>query len=472
MVECFGGDVYGNGIGSTKTRSVVVAGSDMRFLGLDLGSSSIKGGVLDLDSGEVQAVHSAPFPSPVEGLRPGCFEVELPEVMTSARDVMDGLLAACPDAVGVLFSSQMGGVVLTDDRYRAVSRYLSWRDQRVLQPLPGSGRTCYAELLEAVSSDDLSRVGQELKPGGASCLLYWLARSGLLPDVAARAMSLGDYVVSQLTGASPRSEPTLALGLVNLETGVWHRDWFESLGFGQLNWPELATCFQPAGEWRVSGRLVPCFPAVGDHQAALFGTGLKEGELSINVSTGAQVSELSARWQPGNYQTRPYFDGRLLNTITHLPAGRSLNGLVDLLTEIPRRAGLSIADPWEAIAQAVDCVPDSSLDVHLAFFASSVGERGHIQNVVLENLNVGSLFRAAFRNMADNFQSAARRLDDGETWTGIVLSGGLPRKLPALAAEISSRFKAPVRAVHAQEETLQGLLELARIIAGSRAVAD
>jgi len=42
----------------------------------------------------------------------------------------------------------------------------------------------------------------------------------------------------------------------------------------------------------------------------------------------------------------------LLNTITHLPAGRSLNVLVDLLTELARAEGLVLADPWKFIAES------------------------------------------------------------------------------------------------------------------------
>ena len=51
------------------------------------------------------------------------------------------------------------------------------------------------------------------------------------------------------------------------------------------------------------------------------------------------------RHQPGDYQFRPYFDKQYLKTLTHLLAGRSLNVLVDLLSEIPREQGFEIEDP-------------------------------------------------------------------------------------------------------------------------------
>ena len=64
------------------------------------------------------------------------------------------------------------------------------------------------------------------------------------------------------------------------------------------------------------------------------------GELSINISTGSQVSRRTDRLEPGEVQTRAYFHGDLLQTITHLPAGRSLNVLVRLLTEVARAEGM------------------------------------------------------------------------------------------------------------------------------------
>jgi sugar (pentulose or hexulose) kinase len=107
-------------------------------------------------------------------------------------------------------------------------------------------------------------------------------------------------------------------------------------------------------------------------------------------------------------------------------------------------------------------MPDTDLEVDLAFFASAVGNRGGLRNIRLENLSVGHLFRAAFENMADNYSKAARRLSPNDDWNRIVLSGGLCQKLPALREIILGRFGRPHRMVEASEETLIGLARLAR----------
>ena len=47
----------------------------MAFIGIDIGSSFIKGSLLDLDRKALVHVHRVPFPPPLQGLPPGHREV-------------------------------------------------------------------------------------------------------------------------------------------------------------------------------------------------------------------------------------------------------------------------------------------------------------------------------------------------------------------------------------------------------------
>ncbi len=53
----------------------------MQCLGLDIGSSTIKGAILDLESGAVHSITREPFPEPVPGLPTGWFEVDPSEIV-------------------------------------------------------------------------------------------------------------------------------------------------------------------------------------------------------------------------------------------------------------------------------------------------------------------------------------------------------------------------------------------------------
>ena len=99
--------------------------------------------------------------------------------------------------------------------------------------------------------------------------------------------------------------------------------------------------------------------------------------------------------------------------------------LVDLLSEIPRDRGFEVEDPWPYIAE-VAAAAETDLEVDLAFFEGPMGSRGEICNITVDNLDVGSLFRAAFDNMASNYEVCATRLSpEGEIGMVLVLSGGL-----------------------------------------------
>jgi sugar (pentulose or hexulose) kinase len=452
------------------------------YLGIDLGSTSIKGGVLETSQQSVSDVTQVTFPGAVPGLPAGHFEVNPDDIVRSTKTLIRQYLNRYAEIAGIVFSSQMGGVILTDAEFRAVTNYLSWRDQRVTLPKASdfgthSGSTLTAgswfdDLTRKISEDDLLEIGNELKPGSAVSLLYWLTATGHLPKNAAFAMNSGDYIVSALCEAPPVTDPTLALGTLQLGTGTIFRELFAKLGFGHLAWPDVKSGIpngDAAGVLQIDGTSIPCFPAVGDHQAALLGADLKRGELSLNISTGSQVSQVTSEFCPGNYQSRPFFDGQYLNTITHLPAGRSLNALVELLCELSVVDGHVIRDPWQHIARAIEKTASTDLEMDLAFFASSVGDSGNLQKIRLENLTVGHLFIAAFENMAQNYRRCAERICPKTDWTQVVLSGGLPQKLERLRSIVSSQFSEPIRMPQIVEETLQGLLRIAeRIENGKR----
>lgn len=435
----------------------------MRCYGLDVGSSSIKGAVLDLDSGRVESVVRTPFPAPQPDMANGFFEIAAAEITNAATHVLTSLLDGAPDAHAVFAAGQMGGVILVDDRGRPLTNYLSWRDQRTLQRHPVGASYC--ELIrQRWTETEFSELGRELQPGSATSLLFWLSENGQLPD-RATPISVADFVLGSLCKTQSPMHPTQAIGLLHGLTRDWHQAALNRLGFDRLRWPRLATTWKPLGWWSIRGRRLPCYPAVGDQQCALRGVGLGRDELSLNVSTGSQVSRRTQSFVPGPYQTRAYFDGDYLNTITHLPAGRSLNVIVDLLTELARAEGVTLNHCWDTIATASAKSDPGGLRCNLAFFAGPMGSQGAIEGITTDNLTVGHLFHAAFLAMAQNYAACAERVWPEQCWKRIAVSGGLTRQVPVLRQMIERRFTAPLRESTATEETMLGLLDLARNMA-------
>jgi sugar (pentulose or hexulose) kinase len=425
----------------------------MRLLGLDLGTTSFKGAVLDLDRRTVTHVRRVPAPEPVSGLPAGHHELDPQAVLAAVRRLIGELLTEAPDAEGLVLCSQMHCVVLTDAAGRPRSNVITWKDQR------GAGNL-FTELKRLVTADEQCEIGRELRVGLPVVTLSWLRQNGRLEPGLVPA-SLPDFVLSQLCGVGPTTEATNAAahGLFHLGHGDWHQELIAKLGLDGLRWPPVRPFGEVVGTAELDGQRLRCFTPVGDQQCALAGAELAERELSLNVSTGSQVSLLAPDPGGGDYQVRPYFSGRWLRTIVQVPAGRSLSVLVDLLTEIPGGG----ADPWEYVARESERAGEPDLDVNLAFFAGPFGSSGSVTNIREGNLTVGNLFAAAFRWMAANYARCAERLSPDRAWDRVVFSGGLAQRFGRLRRDVLARLgDPPWRHCPTEEDTLHGLLILAK----------
>jgi sugar (pentulose or hexulose) kinase len=439
----------------------------MKFLALDLGTSFLKGAVLELEQVGISHISRTPFPAPVAQLPSRHVEVAPAAIVRATQTLLDQLAAAAPDAEGVVVTSQMHGIVLTNAQGKAISNAVTWQDQRILDPAGHGEGSYYDQLTEQLTPAAVAATGNGLKPSLPLCTLAWWAQKGILREGAVPA-SLPDYVLSTISHSPPVAEPTMAasMGLLDLATGDWHQEILRDLGLERLAWPRVADLSAPSYQLEIGGRKLPCYAPVGDHQCALVGALLQAGELSLNISTGSQLGVIAPTFLPGPYETRPYFDGAYLQAITRIPAGRALNALVALLTELAQAEGYSIHDPWATIAAAVEATPQTDMHMDISFFASPVGERGEMTNLSEENMQVGHLFRAAFQAMARNYKLCAERLAPPQPWARLVFSGGLAQRFQSLRAEIATRFDLPYRLCPTSEDTLLGLLALARVAAG------
>ena len=449
----------------------------MNFIGIDIGTSFIKGTILDTDQLTLLHIERIPFPGAIDGLPPFHFEIEPAKLVATVKNLIKQLLSHVPHCAGLVLCSQMHGFVLMDPSGNPLTNVITWRDERASGGHPSNAGSYFDMLMQHVSQDDLRALGNGLRPGLPIGTLFWLRENGLLPTGDAVPMSLPDFVMHQLcTNSVVGIEPTNAAahGLFDVQTNDWHWSLLDKLGLGNLQWPPIRQVDQIIGEFEIQGQRFPVYMPVGDHQCALLGAFLQAKELSLNVSTGSQVSLLTAEFRPGEFETRPFFDGQFLNTFVKIPAGRALDALVALLVETTSRQGLDVGDPWRVIAEQVAAVEETDLSIDLSFYVSVSGtSSGHISNIREETLTVGHLFRAAFKNMTQNFHDYAQSLAPDVTtsgassaWERLVFSGGLVQKIEPLRDMIVAKFDCPYRMSASSEDTMLGLLALALVVGG------
>lgn len=438
----------------------------MTAIGIDVGSTSIKGALLAPGGMILGPIERIDFPKSVSGLPYGYFEINPSDVFVGIDLLLTRLLNNSPNAKSLYISGQMGGAMLCNEGGEPQTRYISWRDQRSL--VKDEYGSCLFELLrDKLGIDTLFQIGQELKPGSTTILLHVLAQS---VGVTRRLYpaTIADGVAAYLCRQSPRMHPTMAIGMLDLtrSSPTWHGGMIDLLRLGDLEWPSLAQINKPYGETVVNGVALEVFPAVGDQQSALIGAGLLENELSLNISTGAQVSQIVDQVSVGSHQTRCFFKGKLLETITHIPAGRSLHSIVEVLTELSRSQGLPLGDSWKTMIRLMNESEKSTLsgnlEVGLSFFPSPVGSEGFIRGITLENFSVGKLMLAAIKNLADNLTKCSSILNPNNPWSNVRISGGLSHSLPQLVKYLASYFGANrLSESVVDEETLVGLAMLA-----------
>ena len=442
----------------------------MSFIAIDIGTSFMKGAVLDLAQMQLQHIHREPIPAGINGLEPLMHEIDPAALVEAVRKLITKLVRQAGQCQGLVMCSQMHGMVLMDDANHAVTNVIPWLDQRASTPCPAQEGTVFDAMMTRLDQRDVTELGNGLRAGLPVGTLYWYKLHERFPANAHTAASLPEFVLSQLCqGRAPLGmEPTYAhgQGVFSMATRAWHQPVIKQLELDFLAWPVIRSLAEPVGMLQIEGQEFPCYPPVGDHQCALAGAFLRAGELSLNVSTGSQVSLVTPTFQPGVYETRPYFDDQFLNTFVKIPAGRALDVLVNLLSELARLNGAAVDEPWPLIEAAASAVADTDLQINLAFFDSLSGNEGSIHHIREDNFSVGHLFRAAFQNMAANYNLYAQRLSPDKQWRNLVFSGGLAQKLPLLRQIILAQLPGDYRLCASTEDTLLGLLSLALFCSG------
>jgi sugar (pentulose or hexulose) kinase len=439
----------------------------LALLGIDIGTSFVKGAVLDVNERRFHHIKRVSFPGSLSGLHPLFCEYDPTQIVELVRQMISEFTRFEHNVEGLVICTQMASMVLVDDTGRHRSNCIGWRDQRATMQHPSGEGSYFDVYCKRISGKQRRSLGNEMPVGMPGTFLFWMAEQGDV-EPGLTPLSLGDFVAQSLCENAAGVEPSTAMAycLLNLETIDWHRDVIGQLGLDMFAWPPLISRGSVIGHVELNGSKLQCYAPIGDYQCSLAGALIRSDELSINISTGSQVSRITAALELGSYQSRPFFDGQFANTISHLPAGRSLNVLVDLLTELGRRSGAEVAEPWRWISQAVETEELSDLKVDLGFYPGPCGDVGNISNIRETNLSVGTVFLAAFGNMAGNYRTVASRIWPSESWVKVVLSGGLANKLPALYRAIELQFGRNVKLCQCPEEALQGLLILAMTFSG------
>jgi xylulokinase len=443
------------------------------YLGIDFGTTSTKSALIDVETGALREVrhHPAIPPSPAPA---GRFEVPLEAVRDRFLELCESYareLDAPP--AGIVLCSEMHGFGLIDDAGRPRSPYVSWKDERSREPIGGVDTVTL--VTRALGDRFRAITGMRPRPGlPLMNLVHLLRQEPALPD-GLHVVSLPDWLARACGDATGLGHPTMLAGMA-LHDLDGHRASDALLAVVReltgrsvrLGAPAEAAAI--AGAWRHRGHRVPIHVGAGDHQTALLGAGVTAGNcLSLNLGTGSQLAVLDRVPRDGTVERRPYFDGGMLYTITHIPGGRALAEFVGFLEETARAGGAGAPDFWSQLAALGPAdVAAGTLDVGLAVFQGAWGyeDGGRLGRIQDGTLTVRNYLASLLRAFVAQYAALAPRLDPGRELGRIVLSGGLARRLPRLAGLLETATGYAVTPPTALDESLLGLRALALVASG------
>jgi sugar (pentulose or hexulose) kinase len=256
----------------------------MRFLGIDLGTGSLKLAIVD-DHGREIASSSAAYA--VTSAQPGWAETPVDAWYSALVTAASRLPSNERDAVSAIgFSGQMHGVVPTAADGRALRAAMLWPDTRA------SG------LLAAWPEPRPNPVA----PGMAGPLLRWLALNE--PQIAAEtrwALQPKDWLRATLGGAASASfvtDPSDACATaLGHPSGEWDDALIERLGLPRSWFAPLAASDETGGALSAEAASalglragIPMAVGAGDTPCAALGSGLSsDGDALLTTGTGGQI---------------------------------------------------------------------------------------------------------------------------------------------------------------------------------------
>jgi xylulokinase len=256
----------------------------MNFLGIDLGTGSLKVAIVD-DNGRELAAASVAYA--IETPHPGWAETSVQTWWSALCEATARLPAEARAGVeGIGLSGQMHGVVLTDADGRAVRPAMLWPDTRALSllgqwPAPQPN---------------------PLAPGMAGPLLRWIVLHEPQTAQATRwALQPKDWLRVALGGAVATDPSDACATALADPAGLWDRAQLDRLGLPQAWFAPLAPSYAAGGTLSAQAAAalglragIVLATGAGDTPCAALGSGLAQaGDALLTTGTGGQIVVLA-----------------------------------------------------------------------------------------------------------------------------------------------------------------------------------
>ncbi len=295
-------------------------------LGIDLGTSGIKAGLLNLSTLQFEFVSMREYDDSPEQNPEILWDQTIEAVKESVTS-----LGRSGQVRAIGLSGQMHGAVLYDVDGQLISPLINWKDQK------WSTQTIIEKMKLVMGDRTYGELGTDISSGYSGAVLFGI--KGNDPDLFQRIAHFvlpADFLRGKLLGRNCyATDPTNAFGtgLFNTRANIWHTELIRKFQLPLNIFPEVHPPSQKAGI--ISDQVadlvgldgeIPIIFGGGDNQMSMLGNGLATPDslILINIGTAAQISRVIAEFEryPGT-DTRPFFNKAFAIVGTSLGGGGS-----------------------------------------------------------------------------------------------------------------------------------------------------
>ncbi len=411
------------------------------FALLDVGGTDIKSCISNIDGSHLQDIYRSKTPGNIQKDK-NLYEINPIALLREVENHVISIQSTKSKIKGLMISGQMGSWIVSDTKNRPITNLISWQDNRAALAKTNFNKN----IIERLGAEWLQNSGNEVRPGLPLLGLESIKKN--LPfDRNLRLHTLISWVSSQLSedyAYISHITDSASTGMVDINSKTWSMDALNFLDFA-IELPEIDVQLKAIGY--SSALSCPIYAPVGDQQASLYGAELGTENTVVNIGTGGQVAAIANSDRLTPLQTRPYFNGKTIETRTHLPAGRLISKCVSTL--FPKE------DSTKAFARFIQQseVFESSeyLNVDLLEkenFLSALDNHNYLPSVVLNT--IAHAYKAALSEI--NAKSSNK----------LIFAGGVGQKFKKLQTVIAEGKNYKI--AKSEETTLRGLMLLSKTL--------
>lgn len=487
----------------------------MKAIGLDIGTTTVCGVLVDAKTGELLDAKTLTNDSVIESVHTYERTQDAGKILVKCKNILEEYLSEQEDIVSIGVTGQMHGIVYVDENGVAVSPLYTWQDGRgdlccsdIQNDIQKKLTVADSETVENIDNGnkvadnaevaelgngaityaaELSQLtGYHMASGFGLTTNYYNTKHGLVPEEAKSFCTIPDYVAMSLAGEKrPKMHQTMAasLGLYNMEAGDFDRTAAEKAGMNPELLPEVATISTTCGNYTAdvekypayAGKTIPVAVAFGDNQASFLGSVNQDCKVLLNVGTGGQVSVYSEELiKADGIECRPYLKGSYLMAGSSLCGGYSYNLVKRFFEEIYALAGVGCPKDIYSIMNRIAgeaAEKEKTLTVDTRFNGSRENPAltGSITGLTVDTFHPGDLAYGVLRGLCEElyqfYNVLPEKLKDGSHFVG---SGNGIRKNPLLQKIASDRFRMKLRIPKYAEEAAYGAVLFSLLASGER----